>query len=214
MYTTSKELPASYPLVWPAGWVRTKDRRTSAYRVSFVKARDDAWQAAKRFGGRYAVITSDTPARLDGLPLTSFREPTDPGVTFWWLDLKKNTTYAIACDRWRSVRENYRAVGLAIDALATLQRSGANQIFERSIETFARPQLVAPVSRPTWFHTLSLPADAWPPTESCIRAAYKTLAYTHHPDRGGDTKRLQAINAAYKEALAWLAVVRGGHHGS
>ena len=33
-----------------------------------------------------------------------------------------------------------------------------------------------------------------------LRAAYRTLALQHHPDRGGNTKTMQAINAAYTEA--------------
>lgn len=31
-----------------------------------------------------------------------------------------------------------------------------------------------------------------------IDAAYKTLARLHHPDKGGDTATMQAINAAYE----------------
>ena len=30
-----------------------------------------------------------------------------------------------------------------------------------------------------------------------VEAAYKALARLHHPDKGGDTKTMQAINAAY-----------------
>lgn len=33
-----------------------------------------------------------------------------------------------------------------------------------------------------------------------VRAAYRTLAKAHHPDRGGTTSQMQAVNAAY-EAL-------------
>jgi len=33
-----------------------------------------------------------------------------------------------------------------------------------------------------------------------VRAAYRTLAKAHHPDRGGTTAQMQAVNAAY-EAL-------------
>jgi len=39
-----------------------------------------------------------------------------------------------------------------------------------------------------------------------VKAAYKTLALLHHPDReGGDTTRMQIINAAYSEATQRLA---------
>lgn len=34
-----------------------------------------------------------------------------------------------------------------------------------------------------------------------IKAHYKELAFKHHPDRGGETATMQAINAQYHEAL-------------
>lgn len=40
-----------------------------------------------------------------------------------------------------------------------------------------------------------LPTAPWP----VIDAAYKALAKTNHPDRGGDTAAMQRINAAYTE---------------
>ena len=40
---------------------------------------------------------------------------------------------------------------------------------------------------------LELAADA---DEAAIRAQYRRLAMRHHPDRGGDTARLQLINEA------------------
>lgn len=37
-----------------------------------------------------------------------------------------------------------------------------------------------------------------------IRAKYRKLAFEHHPDRGGDVRTMQAINAAYHDALKGL----------
>jgi hypothetical protein len=52
----------------------------------------------------------------------------------------------------------------------------------------------------------ALPADARPMVEELIASGYHSLASRHHPDRGGETKTMQAINAA----TAWLRrVVRG-----
>jgi curved DNA-binding protein CbpA len=39
-------------------------------------------------------------------------------------------------------------------------------------------------------------------TVESIKAKYRTLARQHHPDLGGDTAIMQAINAAYHDALA------------
>lgn len=37
-----------------------------------------------------------------------------------------------------------------------------------------------------------------------LKAEYKKLALIHHPDRGGDTATMQAINAAFEQAHARL----------
>lgn len=37
-----------------------------------------------------------------------------------------------------------------------------------------------------------------PVDESTIKQAYRRLAMLHHPDRGGEARRLQTINAAYE----------------
>ena len=34
-----------------------------------------------------------------------------------------------------------------------------------------------------------------------IKKAYRTLASKHHPDKGGDTAKMQSINAAYQAAM-------------
>jgi hypothetical protein len=40
-----------------------------------------------------------------------------------------------------------------------------------------------------------------------VKARYKDLAKQHHPDRGGDTATMQAINAAY--SIAVIQIARG-----
>lgn len=40
-----------------------------------------------------------------------------------------------------------------------------------------------------------------------VKATYKTLAKLHHPDRGGNTAIMQAINAAY--SIAVIQIARG-----
>ena len=40
-----------------------------------------------------------------------------------------------------------------------------------------------------------------------VKARYKELAKQHHPDRGGDTATMQAINAAY--SIAVIQIARG-----
>ncbi len=46
---------------------------------------------------------------------------------------------------------------------------------------------------------LHLTPDAPP---ELVKAAYRCLATLHHPDKGGDTATMQAINAAYRQLAA------------
>jgi DnaJ-domain-containing protein 1 len=45
----------------------------------------------------------------------------------------------------------------------------------------------------------------FPCTADTIKTAYRRLAMTSHPDAGGDAERFQAIEQAYREALAYFA---------
>jgi curved DNA-binding protein len=47
----------------------------------------------------------------------------------------------------------------------------------------------------TWYGVLGV-QDYAPP--EVIQAAYKAMARIHHPDTGGDTKRMAEINTAYE----------------
>jgi hypothetical protein len=41
-------------------------------------------------------------------------------------------------------------------------------------------------------------------TLDAVKAAYRELAMRHHPDRGGDTETMQAINREYTYACAYI----------
>lgn len=53
-----------------------------------------------------------------------------------------------------------------------------------------------------WCEVLNL---KWGTTDlALVRKHYRELAKTHHPDVGGETRRMADINEAYKQALAEL----------
>jgi hypothetical protein len=187
----------AYPLAWPEGWKRTKNRKHSAYKVSFSAARDDLAKELSMLARRHhdVVISSNVPTRRDGLPMVGHREPDDPGVAAYWID-KQGRQRVIACDTWRTVRENLRAVGLAVGALRLLERTGASEILERAFTGFAA---LPPQGGATdWPSVLGIPATS---TAEHVRAAYQELAFRHHPDRGGDAATMAKINAARDAAL-------------
>ena len=63
----------------------------------------------------------------------------------------------------------------------------------------SRISLVPPGVRAA-FHVLALPPDA---PASAVRAAFRHLAKTTHPDVGGTQNAMVALHAAYTTALAW-----------
>lgn len=191
----------AYPLCWPVGWPRKEpwQRSSSQYQVEFAKARDHLANELRLSHARDVVISSNVPLRRDGLPLANMRQPDDPGVAVYWTGKDKHGKPAarvIACDGWRTVRENLRAVGLAVEAIRSLERTGASEILERAYAGFAR----LPASSDHW-GVLGLRATS----KAALDARYRELARQHHPDRGGDPAVMASINAAYELARGEVA---------
>lgn len=186
------------PLTWPEGWPRRPDHRreSSRYEVTFLKARDHLVRQIELAGGRHVVISTNVPLRRDGLPLANMSEPKDPGVAAYWTD-RKNKPRVIACDHWRKVRDNLRAVGLTVEALRSIERAGATELLERAFSGFA---------------ALPPPADHWGilglergASRSAVTQRYHELAGRNHPDKGGSNEQMARINAAYRQAIQEVA---------
>lgn len=197
-----------YPLHWPTGQPRCSRRRDAEFKVDFARSRDEMLHALRLLGARNVILSSNVPLRQDGLPLASASEPTDPGVAVYferdvpaptpdrpWTTVKR--PFVIACDTYRKVRWNLRAIGATVEALRSIQRHGASSMLEQAFTGFA----ALPPKRddgPPWWEVLGVSADAGPAE---IEAAWKELAMIHHPDKGGDGARMAAINAARDAGL-------------
>lgn len=211
----------SYPCYWPDGWERTAahKRTSSRYSIDFARARDNVVHQCKLLGAREVVISSNVPLRRDGLPLAGQSEPKDPSVAVYWVEpgawnIEQQRTIhprrVIACDAWRKVRENMRAVGLAIEAMRQLKRCGATQVVERAFMGFnALPAQAGATSngqRP-WREVLALDGLVGPDyvMKAAIEASFKTLAAKRHPDAGGTHEAMAELNTARNEALREVA---------
>ncbi len=209
---------SAFPLEWPEGQGRTTiyNRTSSKFRdLGFGKCRDDLLKALKRFGANSVTLSTEIPLRLDGLPYSNMREPSDPGVAIYfdlrsYSDVKKqwiSKHYAIACDSYRKVAENMRALVHTIDAMNTIDRHGSSALREQALRGFAA--LPAADAKKPWWETLGM--GSWDKhagrkrtdvfTDAKVR--YRELQQLHHPDRGGDVQRMQEINDAYDEAQKW-----------
>lgn len=211
--TTLKLDADAFPLYWPMGWPRAARREnTNRYKVSFASARDTLVLELKRLGVRELVVSTNIPLRRDGLPRMDVNEPSDPGVAVYWIEPFKLNGQAdlrnrvIACDRWTRVRDNMRAVGLAVDALRALQRSGATQVIDRVFQGFAALPADAEASRPAppWREVLGLGDEAI--SREALRQAYRRALLRAHPDHGGSVEALSAVTAANAAAEAELGL--------
>lgn len=186
----------AFPLAWPVGWPRKPShaRASSPYRVTLAAASDGLARELRLMGARDVVVSSNLMLRRDGLPLSHQREPDDPGVAVYWTDSKRRPR-SMACDVWRTARENMRALGLAIEYLRGLERTGASEILDRAFAGFAA---LPPAPAEHW-RTLGLTP---PVSRDTLARRFRELAHEHHPDRGGDGATMARINAAYARASA------------
>jgi len=214
---TESTVGAPFPLYWPEGWPRTKYRSHSKYDRAFARDRDAVIRRLKRMGATQIVISSNVPLRRDGLPMANTAQPADPGVAVYFT--RKKRDHVVACDAWRTVDENIRAVLRTLEALHAIERSGSAQIEDRAYAGFARLPAKAGVTTSHWSVVLGM-ALLWEGVDlndpratpefraSLLREAerlYREAAKTHHPDRGGSDEAMATLNAAIEEARRELA---------
>jgi hypothetical protein len=188
------------PLAWPLGWRRTEPGKAkrSKYEVTFEKAYEDLLAALRRMGASGVVVSTNIPLRRDGAPyMSNVAEPMDRGVAVYWTEAKTRAPRVMACDAWLTVRENVRGIGLTLEALRAIERSGATELLERAYTGFTALPTTA---QRHWSDVLNVSREA---TLEDIDAAYKTaVKLVTHPDRGGNHEAWVAINCARDQARA------------
>jgi hypothetical protein len=194
----------AFPLCWPEGWLRTKNRASSPYKIKTDAAITELFSSVKLMGGRDIIVSSNVPVRSDGTMYRgdhSDKRIADPGVAVYWTarDAKGNPVpRVIPCDHWHTVRENVRALGMAVDYMRGLKRCGAGEIQDRAFSGFAR--LPESTADDCWT-VLGVQRTA---TREQLTARLRELTRTEHPDHGGSTERFARITRAYHAALAAL----------
>jgi len=188
----------AYPLDWPAGWPVTssEDRKRARYTVSFDRAQMDLIKELVRLDRSnhdMAIISADIPVRRDGMHYASYKKPDNPGVSvFFYRDGKP---HVIACDTWDLVKDNMRAVGLTIEALRALERTGASGILDRAYSGFEQ----LPYWSNSWVNTLEMQDMEITPEN--VKKQFRTLAQKYHPDKPlGDPEKFKEICQARKDA--------------
>jgi len=199
----------AYPLAWPIGWKRTpaSARRSGKFRgkSAYVTVHEGCTRVLLELerlavDRQEVVISTNTRLRLDGLPRSGDPEPDDTGVAVYWRDAFRDTPRVMAVDHYERTGDNLAAVAATLEAMRAIERHGGAVILERAFTGFLALPAPAADELP-WWQVLGLERRA---TAEEVRLAHRKLSGLHHPDRGGDTKRLAEINVARDRALEEL----------
>lgn len=205
----------AYPLQWPNGRQRRpasarkptrfnrKERQYSSFNpncswmatsnITVADARRRLQEELDRIGARYPVISSNLETRLDGMPRSGQREPSDPGVAVYF-ELG-GQPHCLPCDTYTTVAGNIAAVAAHIEATRAIERHGVASVREMFSGFAALP---APKS---WWEILGVSAAA---RRDEINKAFRAKALKLHPDAGGSDAQMFELNRAREEAMKAL----------
>lgn len=199
----------AYPLQWPMGWRRAKQRERARFskqvrslnsyprsdKVTVAEGLRRVLGELSRMGipSWNVIVSTNVPVRNDGLPYSNAREPEDPGAAVYWRG-KAEKRQCIAVDRYDRVADNLAAIAATLEAMRAIERHGGAEILDRAFAGF----VALPAPEQPW-QVLELQTSS--PTLDQVEEAFRRLAARHHPDRpGGDAKQMARINAA-RDAL-------------
>jgi hypothetical protein len=194
-----------YPLQWPVGWPRSNSYGASAgFQVSYEQAEKELGEELERLGADSAYISTDQELRMDGQPRRD-RQPSSTAVAVFFV--RKGATLCIPCDKFNSVRDNLRAVGLTVEAIRRMERYGTSQMVEATLQGFkslpsggstgSAEFHNVPSSTGSWWEVLQVSPTT---EEEIVRAAWRRLTARYHPDGSEpDSGKYQQVQEAFKQ---------------
>lgn len=212
-----------YPLSWPEGWKRTP--RSERKRAAFGKStsRYDASLGRTMYAGKAnlsvfdavqrvqrelealgvregdAIVSTNIPVRLDGLPRSDRAEPQDPGAAVYWL--KKSRRECMAIDLYDRVADNLAAIAASLEAMRAIKRHGGAEILDRAFQGFAA--LPEKAGGKGWREILGF-EHLTTPTEAMVKDHFRERVKTAHTDAGGNRDDFEALVWARDAALREL----------
>lgn len=197
------EIRPGYPLLWPDGRPRSRERgpalfRDGGNRMTLTASRKRLKQQVEamtkpRQNWRVVNMVLSTNIRFTASGArdqnVSRRDPVDPGVAFYF-DLDQRP-HVLACDRWDAVADNVAAIAAHIEALRGQERWGVADLRQAFAGHVALP---APTH---WSDVLGITRAA---SAAEIQSAYRRLARASHPDHGGDRGAWDSLQSAYETA--------------
>jgi hypothetical protein len=212
------DAPSAYPLAWPIGRPRTKERRKGDFGttlrsaapadtppafswhsprktkkpkpVTLAEARERLATELDRLQALSPVLSSNVELRINGQPRSGGPEPRDPGVAcYFQLDGKP---LVLACDSYTEVAQNVAAIAAHIDAMRRMERYGVASLAQQFTGYLALP---APMVVDDWREALGNPR-----TLAEAEASFRERMKTAHPDAGGSNAHASVLTAAITRA--------------
>jgi hypothetical protein len=175
----------AFPLRWPAGWPRARQRKSAPFKVTPSQATREMMEEIARLGARDVIVSTDQPLNRDGSP-TLRRTWSDPGVAAYFK--RKGRPVVLACDQYDQLHDNMRAIGKTVEAMPGIERWGASDMLDRAFTGFEA--LAAPEQ---WWQVLGVASGA---TAAEIDRAYRERAKAAHHDAGGSDAAMARLDAA------------------
>lgn len=186
-----------YPLHWPDDQPRTprSEQERGRYSVSFSNSLCDLLYELSLMRATSVVVSSNVTLRRDGMPRAgAAKRVDDPGVAVYWA--RDGNEYVVACDSYRAVRSNLRAIGLTIHHLRRLEAAAPAFIAGRAYQGFSR--LPVNSHQKGWWQVLGVERGV---DKDAIKEAYRAQAKVCHPDYGGTDQQMADLNRARSEGL-------------
>lgn len=198
---------------WPGGYERTDPDDRESYPGNITLNHREAFKSIpeelEQWGATLDRVefAPEGYARNSNIPHKS-ADPDDPGVAVYFrrVDEHADQGYALACDRWDSLRDNARAISLYVRRKRLAERCQVATA-ESEFETAALPpgdgdggdDVIAvgaggpDLDAQRAAELLGVSPDA---PERVVTTAFQEAAKIEHPDQGGDVEDIQRLQAA------------------
>lgn len=190
-----------FPLAWPQGYPVTEYREPSKFKCTFAEARDGIFNELNRLGADEFFISCNIERNKKGELVGGRLIYDNPGVAVYF---KFNGEQkVIACDKWKYIHENLRAVEKSLDSIRGLDRWGCTNIISQAVSGMKALPQNAGASNMAWWQVLGVQQTT---PESEIEFAYRQLIKKYHPDKRytGDNDKFIRVQEAYKQYRSTL----------
>lgn len=190
--------PLASPLHWPSRQPRTAPHErkfnTSMKATTVSTASVAIEDEVRRLGGTDLVLSTNLQLRIDGFPRSGQPDPIDTGAAVYFTRDGKQLVFA--CDRYNSVRQNLRAIGLHLCALRGMERWGVGTLDQAFAGYMALPETAG---EDPWWKVLGCEDPPASPLQ--LEHAYREAARRAHPDTGGSHDAFVRVQRAFEEGL-------------